>query len=156
MKNPVPEYSTECLICHKPQMFPAMSIPILGEPGAKERDYIMRLLKHVGQKHTEEFRQGLALVQQFQSFLALSQFRSDDPEVQKVFEAWRADFFRRARKNVPSDANLDELANALQFDTQENYEKAMRGMRAIRDLCCELGECAPRALEDAAPMVQVP
>jgi len=89
------------------------------------------------------------MLEQYQTFLLLSQFESEDPSFVQVIEGMRADIFRRCRKNVPTEADLDQLAGAIEFSTPADAKKARDAMQAIRDLCCELGAAAPKDVQAA-------
>jgi hypothetical protein len=142
-------FKTECLLCHKVQTNPPMDIPLIGQPGKHVEEFLRRLLMHIGTSHPTEMKQGAALLAQYQTFLMLSQFQSEDPSVTQVLEGIRADVFQRARKNVPTEADLDLLASKVEFSTPADAKKARDAMQAIRDLCCELGAAAPQLPEQS-------
>jgi len=142
-----PSYKTECMICHSVQKNPPLDIPIVGEPGQLVREFMSRLLMHIGKKHLTELAQGKALLDQYQAFLILSQFQSEDPSVQALLEGMRADIFRRTIRYRPTEADLDQLAAGCGFSTAADMKKARDAMQAIRDLCCEMGAAAPEQPE---------
>jgi hypothetical protein len=153
--QPLPTYATECLLCHRKQQNPPLNIPLVGKPGKHVEEFLKKLLVHVGAKHTKEMELGGQLLQQYQAFLLLSQFESEDPSVQQLLEMIRAQVFMRSRRNVPTDADLETLAANCTFETERDYKKAYDAMRAIRDLCCELGAAAPKFPEEAKVIVPV-
>ena len=133
-------YKTECLLCHGVQHNPPLNI----EPDKQQQpravtEFIEKLLRHIGKRHLPELTQGKNLLAQYQVFLILSQFESEDPSVQAVLNGMRADIFQRCRKNIPTDMDLEILL--ARCETRDDYYQAMR---ALRDLCCETGPHAPQ------------
>jgi len=137
------EYSTECQLCHKVRKHKPTSIPLNGTLGTYETGLLRDFTAHVATKHRKQLETGVVLIQQYQTFLLLTQYKSTDPQIERVIESMRADIFRRCRKNVPSDEDLKMVAERCNFPDEETATKAWQAMRAIRDLCCELGAAAP-------------
>src|SRR5689334_21469340 len=137
-------FKTECRLCHVVDQNPPLNIK--GDEKQQPKavtQFIEKLLKHIGKKHTKELMQGRGLLEQYQVCLILSQFDSEDPSVQAVLEGMRADIFQRCRKNVPTDAHLDIVVGKCELGTRAEHENVFAAMKALRDLCCETGPHAP-------------
>jgi hypothetical protein len=133
-----PVYITRCRLCSKEQKNPPLHIPLTGEPGKAGRAFLERLLLHITTRHTSELLQGKAHVEQFQSFLILNVFDSEDPSVRDRVEILRARCFKDAQRIVPTEQDIGVLIHNLKFSNEEDAEKARQGFLAIRDMCCEL------------------
>lgn len=131
---------TECLICHGVQQ----NQPINLRSERTVSDFLERLLKHIGMKHSAELMRGKEMLAQYQTYLILSTFASDDPSVQAVLEGIRADVFQRCRKHTPTDDDLEIIASRCEFSTDKDRAAGLAAMKALRDLCCEVGPHAPK------------
>ncbi len=146
--QPTVGYVTQCRLCGEPvtKPSPPLDIPLLGEPGARAEKLVGICLQHLMQKHEAEFKEGTALLTQFQVFSILAAFNFGDPSVPPRLELIRAAIFAQVRKYTMHDNMIDHLIATWGLDP-EDAEKVKQGMRALRDACCELGEFAAKVPE---------
>ena len=121
--SPTGRYQAKCRICHKTVAeFPVLDIPIIGQPDAKAKKVLNILGTHIATKHDEQFAAGMTLVADFQAFLLLSQFTTDDPTITARFETIRAGMQALTRKFMLSDQHINEAVVALDSSNQLNAE----------------------------------
>jgi hypothetical protein len=140
-------YTTTCKLCHQRiAESPALNIPLVGNPGVKVQALMKVLMKHLEKQHPEEFANGAALLAEFPAFLILCAFEYEEPTMPPRLESIRAGIFSIVRKNTLTDASIEHITAGFGLDP-EDARKVNQAMKAVRDLCCELGPFAPQMPE---------
>jgi len=135
----------KCQLCGKViAQFPHLDIPIIGQPDEKTRKVLTILGTHIATKHTDKFAAGMALVQDFQAFLILTQFQVTDPSIAERAEAIRAGMQALTRKFTLNDRQLDDAIIGLESAGQLNAENVKALIRQMRDVLTESGDFAPK------------
>ena len=150
--TPNGKYQAKCRECGKLVVeFPILDIPIIGQPDEKAKKVMSAMATHIGTKHPEKLAAGMALVQDFQAFLILSQFETGDPSITARFETIRAGMQALTRKYTLSDGQIQTLLVELESANQFNVATVAQAMRKLRDVLTEQGEYAPKV-----PGIQTP
>lgn len=122
---------------------PPLNIPRVGEMPRAARKIQDLLQKHLMKDHQREVMQAISIAQGFLPFLVWNAFRHIDESVPPMIEAIRAPIFAMVRKNGFTDDSLLAIVASFGLDP-DDAEKVFKGMQAVRDACCELGEHAPK------------
>lgn len=139
------KYRAQCRICGKEiARFPVLDIPIIGQPGEKAKKVMKILGAHIATKHTEQFAAGMAMIQDFQAFLILSQFEVSDPTIRQRFEAIRAGMQMLTRKFTMSDQHISDAVTALDSANQLTPENVKLFVREVRDILTEQEKHGPQ------------
>jgi hypothetical protein len=150
MSAPALEYTTTCRICGKDvARSVSLDIPLIGNPGKRAEKLLAVLLKHLTNHHPADLKLALALHWEFYAFCILNSFAFADPSVMPRLELTRASVFAAVRKNTVTDEMLEQLMpdiDALALPA------VLTALKAVRDVCCELGQYAPNVPEQ--PRVQ--
>jgi hypothetical protein len=153
MSAPALEYTTTCRICGKDvARAPSLDIPLVGQPGKRAEKLLAVLLKHLTNHHLQDFQLGQGLQHEFQAFCVLNAFAFADPCVMPRLELTRASVFAAVRKNTLQDSALENITAGFGLDP-DDAAKVNEALRAVRDVCCELGQYAPKVPEAASRLV---
>jgi hypothetical protein len=129
------------------------AIPIVGQKtDAEFKAYVDMLYKHLDKKHPEIVQQGANYMGMFMPFLILSAFETQDPEVQKRYDAHRIPIRRLTQSATFSDEAINTLVSTLQWMEPEGQKQVADLMRKLQDA---LLEREPAAQPDPSRLVTV-
>ena len=138
-------YQAKCRICGKVVAeFPVLEIPVIGHPNEKAQKVLTILGTHIATRHHEQFVAGGQLVADFQAFLVMSQFETQDPTIGARAETIRAGLQALTRKYMLSDQHIEQAIVALDSQNQLNTETVGALIRQLRDVLTEQGQYAPK------------
>ena len=141
-ENGTLKHITTCKLCG--QRFSNSALPVIGEsPASAIVSFVNSLAKHMGKAHPQETKQLFAetarFYQNFTGWAILQQFQSEDPNLLKSTEGFRAWMAALSRKNQISDAEITNMIVAAEPLTQESAETVCK---KIRDFLTEQGRYA--------------
>jgi hypothetical protein len=150
-------YTTTCRICGD-RLQTSAFVPLVGgkqiDPALVQ--FVVKLQKHVQQKHPEHAQHVHAEVMQFTGYATLSAFNVQDPVLVGMQEAVRFALHRGTRRAWITDAQIDDRIRALDLALARDEEAGLRILlRDMRDLLCEEGAYAPSDSSASKPLVSL-
>lgn len=140
-----PTYTAVCRFCRKPvAQFPILDVPVIGQPNDRAKKVLTILGMHIAKEHTDQYGAGLTLIQDFQAWLILSQYETNDPTINARCEVIRAGMHGLTRKFFLNDAQLRENVVALDSKGQLNAENVIALIKELRDVLTEQGRYGPQ------------
>lgn len=152
--TPNGKYKAKCTQCGQVVAeFPILDIPIIGEPDARAKKVMTILGTHIMTKHGDQFAAGMHLIGDFQAFLIMSMFQTEDPSIQARAETVRAAIQRYTRKFTISDQQIQAAVVEIDSAGQLNAETVQKLFKEIRDVLTESGEHAPQLEKQQSPLI---
>ena len=136
------KHITTCKFCG--QRFSNSALPVIGEsPALAIVTFVNKLAKHIGKAHPQQTKQIYAETARFYQnctgWAILQQFQSEDPNLLKSKEGFRAWMHALSTKHQLSDAEITDKIIAAEPLTQASVETVCK---EIRDYLTEQGRYA--------------